>query len=95
VRIFDSGVSLPDPETFGEYRMTYRSGDILSPRVDAAEPLALELTDFATCIRNGDAPRSSGQLGLEVVRMIEAVDASLAASGARVELAPVAVAATA
>ena len=89
VRIFDSGVSLPDPETFGEYRMTYRSGDILSPRVDAAEPLALELTDFATSIRHGEAPRSSGQLGLEVVRMIEAVDASLAASGARVELAPI------
>jgi predicted dehydrogenase len=89
VRIFDSGVSLPDPETFGEYRMTYRSGDILSPRVDAAEPLALELTDFATSIRHGEAPRSSGQLGLEVVRMIEAVDASLAASGARVELTPV------
>jgi predicted dehydrogenase len=88
VRIFDSGVSLPDPETFGEYRMTYRSGDILSPRVDAAEPLALELTDFATSIRHGESPRSSGQLGLEVVRMIEAVDASLAASGARVELAP-------
>jgi predicted dehydrogenase len=95
VRIFDSGVSLPDPETFGEYRMTYRSGDILSPRVDAAEPLALELTDFATCIRRGETPRSSVQLGLEVVRMIEAVDASLASSGARVELAATALEATA
>ena len=59
VRIFDSGVSLPDPETFGEYRLTYRTGDILSPRVDAAEPLALELTDFATSIRHGETPRSS------------------------------------
>ena len=46
VRIFDSGVSLPDPETFGEYQLTYRTGDIVSPRVDAAEPLALELADF-------------------------------------------------
>ena len=31
VRVFDSGVDLPNPETFGEYRMTYRTGDILSP----------------------------------------------------------------
>ena len=25
----------PDPETFGEYQLTYRTGDIVSPRVDA------------------------------------------------------------
>jgi predicted dehydrogenase len=89
VRIFDSGVSLPDPSTFGEYRLTYRSGDILSPRVDAAEPLSLELDDFASAVRGGVAPRSSDAVGLEVVRMIEAVDASLDARGARVALPPV------
>ena len=43
VRIFDSGVELKDPETFGEYQLTYRAGDIVSPRIDAAEPLSLEL----------------------------------------------------
>src|SRR5215207_10697487 len=45
VRIFDSGASIPDPETFGEYQLSYRTGDIVSPRVDAAEPLSLELAD--------------------------------------------------
>ena len=35
VRIFDSGADLPDPETFGEYRLTYRTGDIVSPPVQA------------------------------------------------------------
>ena len=39
VRVFDSGVTLRDPETFGEYTLTYRTGDIVSPRVDIAEPL--------------------------------------------------------
>jgi predicted dehydrogenase len=87
VRVFDSGVTLPDPETFGEYRLTYRTGDIVSPRVDAREPLSLELVDFAEAIRSGSTPRSSAALGLEVVRMIEAVDASLAQNGARVSLA--------
>ena len=87
VRVFDSGVTLRDPETFGEYKMTYRTGDIVSPRVDVAEPLMLELQDFQEAIRTGSTPRSSGQLGLEVVRMIEAVEASLALNGARVELA--------
>jgi predicted dehydrogenase len=91
VRVFDSGVTLRDPETFGEYKMTYRTGDIVSPRVDVAEPLMLELQDFRDAIGTGSTPRSSGQLGLEVVRMIEAVEDSLAQNGARVELAAPAV----
>ena len=86
VRVFDSGVMLPNPETFGEYKLSYRTGDIVSPHVAPEEPLALEMTDFCSAIRTGSAPRSSRELGLEVVRMIEAVDASLAHNGARVEL---------
>ncbi|HEX5469804.1 MAG TPA: Gfo/Idh/MocA family oxidoreductase [Gaiellaceae bacterium] len=88
VRVFDSGVLLKDPETFGEYQLAYRTGDIVSPRVDVTEPLALELADFCDAIRRGTEPRSSCELGVDVVRMIEAVDASLEADGARVELHP-------
>jgi predicted dehydrogenase len=86
VRVFDSGADVPNPETFGEYHLTYRTGDILSPRVDAAEPLYLELSDFCSAIRSKHVPRSSAELGIEVVRIIEAVDASLAQGGARVEV---------
>jgi predicted dehydrogenase len=85
VRVFDSGVMLKDPATFGEYQLTYRTGDIISPRLDVAEPLALEMTDFCEAVREGTTPRSSHELGLEVVRMIEAVEASLE-DGRRVEL---------
>jgi predicted dehydrogenase len=86
VRIFDAGVTLPDPASFGEYRLSYRTGSIVSPRVESVEPLLVELGDFCTAIRTGGSPRSNAQLGLEVVRMIEAVDRSLAAAGARVPL---------
>jgi predicted dehydrogenase len=84
VRIFDSGVTIPDPESFGEFKLSYRTGDIVSPRVEAAEPLLLEMDDFCQAIRNGSAPRSSWQLGVDVVRVVEAVDQSLASEGARV-----------
>jgi predicted dehydrogenase len=87
VRVFDSGVVLPNPETYGEYRMTYRTGDIVSPHIPAAEPLYLELADFCTAIRTGGTPRSSAEIGLDVVRIIESVDESLDAEGARVGLA--------
>jgi predicted dehydrogenase len=86
VRVFDSGVLLDDPTTFGEYQLTYRTGDIVSPRVAAAEPLSLEIVDFCTAVRTGAEPRSSAEIGLEVVRIIEAVDGSLNHSGSRTEL---------
>jgi predicted dehydrogenase len=86
VRIYDSGVAVPDPSTFGEYRLTYRTGDIVSPRVEPVEPLSLELADFCRCIREGGRPRSSAQLGVDVVRIIEAVDGSLHRNGAVVEV---------
>src|SRR5262249_56279518 len=66
VRIFDAGVAVRPPETFGEYRLTYRTGDIVSPRVEPVEPLQLELADFARAIREGAEPRSTARLGLEV-----------------------------
>ena len=84
VRIFDSGVELPDPGSFGEYKLSYRTGDIVSPRVAAAEPLGLELADFCNAVRTGEEPRSSAAVGLDVVRMVEAVDRSLQQHGARV-----------
>jgi predicted dehydrogenase len=86
VRVFDSGVNLRNPETFGEYRLTYRTGDIVSPHIAPLEPLFLELQDFAASIRDGSTPRSSAQLGLDVVRTIEAVDESLEHDGARVAI---------
>ena len=84
VRIFDSGVDMPDPGSFGEYKLSYRTGDIVSPRIAAAEPLGLELADFCHSVRTGEEPRSSAQVGLDVVSMVEAVDLSLQRNGARV-----------
>jgi predicted dehydrogenase len=81
VRIFDSGAHLRDPQTFGEYQLTYRTGDILSPKVAATEPLALQLTDFCEAIQTGATPRSSAEVGLDVVRDIESVDRSLGDAG--------------
>jgi protoporphyrinogen oxidase/predicted dehydrogenase len=84
VRIFDSGANFPDPETFGAYQLSYRTGDIVSPRIEAAEPLALELDAFRAGIVEGVPLVSSPQVGLDVVRTIEAVDRSLDAGGAPV-----------
>jgi len=84
IRIFDSGASIPDPETFGEFRLSYRTGDIVSPHIEATEPLALEVGDFCAAILDHVEPRSSAQIGLDVIRAIEAVSESLEKNGAAV-----------
>jgi predicted dehydrogenase len=84
VRVFDSGVVLPDPESFGEHRLSYRTGDIVSPHIAASEPLASEMADFCRAIRTGETPRSSAALGYDVVKIIESVDTSLLNNGSRV-----------
>ena len=86
VRIFDSGADLIEPQTFGEHQLSYRSGDILTPRLDADEPLRLEVEDFVTAIRDGRNPRSNSTLGLDVVRLIEATELSLGHNSAPVSM---------
>jgi predicted dehydrogenase len=81
VRVFDAGASVRDPRTFGEYRMTYRTGDIVSPRVQPVEPLYLELKDFCQAVQTGTGPRSDVQVGLDVVVTIEAAHQSLTGGG--------------
>jgi predicted dehydrogenase len=86
VRIFDRGIEVIEPETFGEFQLSYRTGDILTPRLSADEPLRLEVADFVRAIRDGGEPRSHAPLGLEVVRMIEATETSLEFNGAPVPI---------
>jgi predicted dehydrogenase len=90
VRVYDRGMDLEwdAPASFGEYQLTYRSGDVIIPRIDAHEPLSLELGDFARAIRTGSTPRSNAALGLEIVSVLEAADASLRRNGVPINLGP-------
>jgi predicted dehydrogenase len=88
IRIYDRGMdfSAGAPSSFGEYQLTYRSGDVVIPRVDPLEPLNLELADFARAIITGSEPRSHAQLGLEIVKVIEAAEMSLRRAGSPIGL---------
>jgi len=87
IRIYDKGVTvLPHYDTFGEFQLSYRFGDIFIPRLDDSEPLKVACQHFVDCTKTGVEPRSSGQHGLEVVRVIEAANNSLAHSGAVVAI---------
>jgi predicted dehydrogenase len=88
IRVYDKGVSVPRHyDSFGEFSLSYRFGDILVPRLDDAEPLKVECHHFVDCIDSGQRPRSDSEEGLAVVRVLEASCASLRNDARRVEIA--------
>ena len=86
IRIYDRGVVYKDPENFGEYHLSYRGGDILSPNLSGDEPLGLQAEDFIRAIRTGRARHTDLALSYDVVRLAEAAEASMSDGGARVGL---------
>ena len=74
VTIYDKGFD-QSAGSYGEY--ITRAGDIYSPRISNAEPLRLEVEHFVECVRSGQKPRSDGESGLRVVRVLERLQAEL------------------
>lgn len=88
VRLFDRGVVYRDPETFGEYHLSYRSGDVVSPKIDSYEPLGLEVADFVGAIRSGEKMEYHTAIARSVVRVVEAADRSLREGGREIVVEP-------
>src|SRR3954453_14203461 len=86
VRVFDSGVEYEDPETFGQYQLSYRTGAPLSPKPDTTEPIITELTDFVAGVRQGCAPAGNPALARNVVQLIEAAESSIEERGVPVQI---------
>ncbi|MDX6673474.1 MAG: hypothetical protein QOH11_892 [Solirubrobacteraceae bacterium] len=77
VAVYDKGFD-ERAGSYGEY--ITRSGDTWSPRIPNTEPLRAECEHFVACVRDGATPRSDGESGLRVVRVLEALQDSLEAS---------------
>ena len=86
VRVYDKGADVSlSYETYGE-SITLRSGDIVIPRIDSVEPLKVECAHFVDCAIANRPPRSDGNDGLRVVRVLEAGQRSLEQGGAPISL---------
>jgi len=86
IRIYDKGVDvIPHYDTFGEFQLSYRYGDISIPKLDEVEPLKTECQHFLDCIE-GKEQRSSGRHGLEVLIVLDAIDRSMKQNGAEIEI---------
>jgi predicted dehydrogenase len=79
IRVHDKSVSCSVGDAdLTQPPMSYRYGDIISPYVPAAEPLAVQDGHFIECVATGARSRTDGRSGLAVVQVLDAAQASLA-----------------
>lgn len=85
IQIYDKGVDNPPHyDTFGEFLCSYHYGDIHMPRLKDAEPLNVMCRHFLECIEEGKTPRSDGESGLKMVKLLAASDQSIANNGSEI-----------
>jgi predicted dehydrogenase len=90
LRIYDKGVDRQprDGSSFGEFQLSYRSGEISIPVIAADEPLRLECQHFLDCCLSGAQPLTDGEQGFQVVRQLEVAQSSLRVGGVPLPLVP-------
>ncbi len=87
LKIYDSGVDFSaDSESIREVLVSYRTGDMVSPRISGHEALAWEVSHFADCVRQLKPTRTDGRLGAELVAILEAATESLHQRGAPITI---------
>jgi len=89
VRVYDKGVLLhpEEPQGLLERQLTYRTGDVWVPKIDTTEPLKTMCAHFAAGIANErQALLTDGRFGVEVVRILERVEASCQRQGQLIRL---------
>ena len=88
----DSGVakdrSLGEYESLGDFQWRTRAGDIVIPRVQMSEPLRSEIEAFGRSARDGEAVPTDGRHGLEVVKVLAAIEESAVRNGRPVDIEP-------
>jgi predicted dehydrogenase len=82
--VYDKGVDIQRyTDTYEDFHLAYRCGDIYSYPIPEQEPLKMECEHFLECIRARSTPRSDGMFGLKVVKVLETAQKSLLNGGVR------------
>lgn len=89
--VHDSGIdrehlnrSFGQFDSFGEFQLIHRHGDIFMPRLASVEPLVSQCRHFVDCILTGADPITGAADAAGVIAVLEAATASMALEGEEV-----------
>jgi predicted dehydrogenase len=86
IKVYDSSVQLNSPEQIHDALIQYRTGDMYSPKVAETEALSAGVKEFIAAIREDRTPLTSGLDGLEVVKILEAIEKSIKNDGKLIKI---------
>ena len=86
VKVYNKGIDLKTKEDEYQILVNYRAGDVYSPMLNNIEALKELVADFLSAINNNTTPLSNKHLGLEVVKVLEAAQASIKSNGQQISL---------
>ena len=86
IKIYDTGVNIKNRDDIYEALVQYRVGDMYSPAIENKEALKDEVEHFYHSIVNNTKTKTSGEMGLYVVNILEAANKSLRNGGDKVML---------
>ena len=86
IKVYDTRVNVKNKGSIYKLLVSYRAGDMWSPKVDQSEALKLEAEYFAKCILSNKTPINDGYAGLRVVKFLEASGRSLRNESKQVKL---------
>jgi predicted dehydrogenase len=84
LKVFDKGADRLEADAYGAWQYRLRDGAMNVPGLPMVEPLAAEVQHFIDCVDGRLSPQVDGWNGVRTVAVLEAVDESLHADGARV-----------
>ena len=90
VRFFERGVAVPEAiaDSYGEFKLLVRDGDIVSPKVQPSEPLKNQCLEFVEAIAAGRTPLTDGRFSSGITRTLVAIDASIRQRGTAIPVVP-------
>lgn len=90
VRLYDKRVMKKkykqDYDSFEEFQMLIQEGEVIIPVVKIEEPLKIECRDFLECINENKNPLSDGGSGLNILKVLIAIQESLEKKGEAVSI---------
>jgi predicted dehydrogenase len=87
IKVYDKGIDIThDPEQVRKMLIGYRIGDMWAPQLETTEALSALTTHFVDCVLKQRKPDTPGQMGLAVIRVLEAATRSMRQNGEPVDL---------
>ncbi len=86
IKIYDKGIDVVSKEKLHDLYVSYRSGDVVSPKLENTEALKFMCDDFVRAITTNTAPISDGVFSLDVIKVLEAASLSIKKRGQEIPI---------